>query len=207
MTDPLLRRAEAHDGPVVLVTTHRRESWGDPMRRVALAVAELARRFPSALFVLPMHRNPAVREALLPTLADLANVVTGEPADYWAFSRLMRRATLLLSDSGGVQEEGPSLGKPVLVLRDNTERPEAVAAGAARLVGTSTERVVAAVETLLTDDSTYAAMARATNPYGDGHAAERTLQAIDRFLDGSGEVDEFAPFADPAVDRAADEVA
>ena len=119
----------------------------------------------------------------------------------------MRRATLLLSDSGGVQEEGPSLGKPVLVLRDNTERPEAVAAGAARLVGTSTERVVAAVETLLTDDSAYAAMARATNPYGDGRAAERTVQAVDRFLDGSGDVDEFAPFADTSADRGADEVA
>jgi UDP-N-acetylglucosamine 2-epimerase (non-hydrolysing) len=205
VTDPLLRRAEAHAGPVVLVTTHRRESWGAPMHRIGLAVAELARRFPAALFVLPMHRNPAVREVLLPTVQDLHNVAAGEPADYWSFARLMRRSTVLLSDSGGVQEEGPSLGKPVLVLRDNTERPEAVASGAARLVGTGTERVVAAVETLLTDPTAYAAMAKATNPYGDGRAAQRTVQAVDRFLDGSGDVDEFAPFSDS--DEAADEVA
>jgi UDP-N-acetylglucosamine 2-epimerase (non-hydrolysing) len=205
VTDPLLRQADAHPGPVVLVTTHRRESWGAPMHRIGLAVAELARRFPASLFVLPMHRNPAVREVLLPTVQDLDNVAAGEPADYWSFARLMRRSTLLLSDSGGVQEEGPSLGKPVLVLRDNTERPEAVASGAARLVGTATERVVAAVETLLTDRTAYAAMARATNPYGDGRAAQRTVQAVDRFLDGVGEVEEFAPFVDP--DDAADEVA
>jgi len=196
VTDPLLCRAEAHAGPVVLVTTHRRESWGAPMHRIGLAVAELARRFPAALFVLPAHRNPAVREVLLPTVEGLRNVAVGEPADYWSFSRLMRRSTMLLSDSGGVQEEGPSLGKPVLVLRDNTERPEAVRSGAARLVGTATERVVAAVETLLTDRAAYAAMAKATNPYGDGRAAQRTLQAVDRFLDGSGHVDEFAPVDD-----------
>ena len=108
VTDPLLERGRGAPGPVVLVTTHRRESWGAPMHRVGLAVAELARRFPAALFVLPMHRNPAVREVLLPALADVPNVVTGEPSDYWTFARLMRRATLLLSDSGGVQEEGPA---------------------------------------------------------------------------------------------------
>jgi UDP-N-acetylglucosamine 2-epimerase (non-hydrolysing) len=200
VTDPLLDRAEAHHGPVVLVTTHRRESWGQPIHRIGVAVAELGRRFPSALFILPMHRNPAVREVLLPALGDVPNVVTGEPADYWTFARLMRRATLLLSDSGGVQEEGPSLGKPVLVLRDNTERPEAVTAGAARLVGTSTERIVAAVETMLTDPSAYAAMANAINPYGDGHAAHRTVLAVDRFLDGSGHVDEFDYRGEPALD-------
>lgn len=200
VTDPLLERAEAHLGPVVLVTTHRRESWGQPMHRIGVAVAELGCRFPSALFVLPMHRNPAVRDVLLPTLDGVPNVVTGEPADYWTFARLMRRATLLLSDSGGVQEEGPSLGKPVLVLRDNTERPEAVTAGAARLVGTSSERIVAAVETMLTDSSAYAVMANAINPYGDGAAALRTVRAVDRFLDGSGNVDEFDPLAGLPVD-------
>jgi UDP-N-acetylglucosamine 2-epimerase (non-hydrolysing) len=207
VTDPLLSRAETHAGPVVLVTTHRRESWGAPMHRIGLAVAELARRFPDALFVLPAHRNPAVREVLLPTVEGLGNVAVGEPVDYWSFSRLMRRSTLLLSDSGGVQEEGPSLGKPVLVLRDNTERPEAVRSGAARLVGTATERVVAAVETLLTDRAAYAAMARATNPYGDGRAAERTVRAVDRFLDGSGDVDEFAPFDDADAVAGVPEVA
>ena len=207
VTDPLLGLAEAHEGPVVLVTTHRRESWGQPMHRIGVAVAELGRRFPSALFVLPMHRNPAVREVLLPALDGVPNVVTGEPADYWSFARLMHQATLLLSDSGGVQEEGPSLGKPVLVLRDNTERPEAVAAGAARLVGTSTERIVAAVETMLTDSSAYAAMANAINPYGDGLAARRTVRAVDRFLAGSGEVDEFEPLVGAAADGSEQDVA
>jgi UDP-N-acetylglucosamine 2-epimerase (non-hydrolysing) len=207
VTDPLLQATEAHDGKVVLVTTHRRESWGTPMHRVALAVAELARRFPTAMFALPMHRNPVVRETMLPVLGNLPNVVTGEPSDYWSFARLMRRADLLLSDSGGVQEEGPSLGKPVLVLRDNTERPEAVTAGAARLVGTSTERIVAAVETLLTDRRAYDVMAEAMNPYGDGHAARRTVQAVDRFLDGTGTVDEFVPAPRFGADAPAEGVA
>lgn len=191
--DPLLVACESHPGQVVLVTTHRRESWGPPMSRVAAAVAELARRHPSVLFALPLHRNPVVHEAVVPAVAGLANVALGEPADYWTFARLMLRAHILLTDSGGVQEEGPSLGKPVLVTRDTTERPEAVEAGVARLVGTDTRQIVAAVETLLVDSAAHASMANAVNPYGDGHAGQRTVQSLDRLLVGTAHVEEFAP--------------
>jgi UDP-N-acetylglucosamine 2-epimerase (non-hydrolysing) len=182
--DPLHLRAREHSGPVVLVTTHRRESWGEPLRRVAAAIAEIARRHPEVLVVLPLHRNPVVREAVLPTLNGLRNVAVGEPSDYWSFGQLMQRADILLSDSGGVQEEGPSLGKPVLVMRDNTERPEAIEAGVARLVGTDPQRIIGGVTELLVDSAAYDAMARRANPYGDGHAAERTVAAIEAMLSG-----------------------
>jgi UDP-N-acetylglucosamine 2-epimerase (non-hydrolysing) len=180
--DPLHLRARDHCGPVVLVTTHRRESWGEPLRRIATAIAEISRRHPDLLVVLPLHRNPVVREAVLPTLTGLRNVAVGDPSDYWSFGQLMQRADILLSDSGGLQEEGPSLGKPVLVLRDNTERPEAIAAGVARLVGTDPQQIIGSVTQLLTDPAAYDAMARPANPYGDGQAAQRTLAAIDAML-------------------------
>jgi UDP-N-acetylglucosamine 2-epimerase (non-hydrolysing) len=180
--DPLHLRARDHSGPVLLVTTHRRESWGEPHRRIAAAIAEISRRHPDLLVVLPLHRNPVVREAVLPTLTGLRNVAVGEPSDYWTFGQLMQRADILLSDSGGVQEEGPSLGKPVLVMRDNTERPEAVAAGVARLVGTDPHRIIGGVAELLGDPAAYDAMARRANPYGDGHAAARTVAAIEAML-------------------------
>ena len=182
--DPLHLQARDHPGPVVLVTTHRRESWGEPLRRVATAIAEISRRHPHLLVVLPLHRNPIVRETLLPTLTGLRNVAIGEPSDYWSFGQLMQRADILLSDSGGVQEEAPSLGKPVLVMRDNTERPEAIAAGVARLVGTDPQRIIASVTQLLADPAAYDEMARQANPYGDGHAAERTVAAIEAMLCG-----------------------
>jgi UDP-N-acetylglucosamine 2-epimerase (non-hydrolysing) len=189
--DPLLLASESHQGRVVLVTTHRRESWGPPMQRIAFAVAELARRHPTVLFVLPLHRNPTVRESVIPVVSRLDNVVVGEPSDYWSFARLMQKAHVLLTDSGGVQEEGPSLGKPVLVTRDTTERPEAVEAGVARLVGTNAGEIVAAVDELLIDASAHAAMANAINPYGDGRAAERTVHSLDRILGGGAAVEEF----------------
>ncbi|HSK26496.1 MAG TPA: UDP-N-acetylglucosamine 2-epimerase (non-hydrolyzing) [Jiangellales bacterium] len=190
--DPLLARAQRHDGPVLLWTSHRRESWGAPMARVGSAVARVAEAEPDLLVVLPAHRNPTVREALAPTVSGMPNVVVGEPADYWSFARLMRRATLLLTDSGGVQEEGPSLGKPVLVTRETTERPEAIDAGVAELVGTDPDLVVRRVRRLLHDPAAYARMATAVSPYGDGRAAARTVQAVERLLRG-GPVEEFAP--------------
>lgn len=164
--------------PVLLVTAHRRESWGRRMQDVARAVARLARMHPDLRIVLPVHPNPAVREALLPELEGHGNVLTVDPLDYGAFSRMLRRSTVVLTDSGGVQEEAPSLGKPVLVMRDTTERPEAVAAGTARLVGTDADRIVAQVDSLLTSQRAYEEMACAVNPYGDGRAAARTVQAI-----------------------------
>ena len=180
--DPLHLRARDHSGPVILVTTHRRESWGEPLRRIATAIAEISRRHPDPLVVLPLHRNPVVREAVLPTLTGLRNVAVGDPSDYWSFGQLMQRADILLSDSGGVQEEAPSLGKPVLVMRDNTERPEAIAAGVAQLVGTDPQQIIATTTQLLADPAAYNAMARQANPYGDGHAAQRTVAAIEAML-------------------------
>lgn len=182
--DPLHLRARDHSGPVILVTTHRRESWGEPLRRIATAIADIARRHPDVLIVLPLHRNPVVRETVLPTLTGLRNVAVGEPSDYWSFGQMMQRANILLTDSGGLQEEGPSLGKPVLVMRDNTERPEAIAAGVARLVGTDPQRIITSVTQLLADPAAYDAMARRANPYGDGHAAERTVAAVEAMLAG-----------------------
>jgi len=181
---------------VLLVTAHRRESWGEPMTAIGAALADLARSEPDLLIVLPIHPNPRVRQALLPAVTGLDNVLVVEPLAYGEFARLLNRATIVLTDSGGVQEEAPSLGKPVLVMRDTTERPEAVAAGTARLVGTDHDQILAGVRRLLHDPAQYAAMANAVNPYGDGQAAERSCQAIAQFLGLDATVREFTP-ADP----------
>jgi UDP-N-acetylglucosamine 2-epimerase (non-hydrolysing) len=191
---------------VLVVTAHRRESWGEPMAAIGAALADLACSHPDLVVVLPVHPNPRVREALLPAVAGLANVLVVEPLAYGEFARLLDRATIVLTDSGGVQEEAPSLGKPVLVMRETTERPEAVAAGTARLVGTDRDRIVANVRYLLQDADAYAAMANAVNPYGDGRAAERSCQAMARFLGLDATVDEFMP-AGPAESPDVDEAA
>ncbi|GAB2470920.1 UDP-N-acetylglucosamine 2-epimerase (non-hydrolyzing) [Xylanimonas ulmi] len=191
LTDPALARLAASGRRVLLVTTHRRENWGGAMEGVGRALARLARRFPDVEIVLPAHRNPIVREAVLPQLVGLPNITVTEPLPYGEFTRVMSLSTVVLTDSGGVQEEAPSLGKPVLVMRDNTERPEAVTAGTVRLIGTDEERIVDSVSELLTDAEAYAAMARATNPYGDGVAAERSVQAIAHLLGLGGRPPEF----------------
>ncbi len=170
--------------PLVLITGHRRESHGAGFESICRAVAELARRFPAARFVYPVHLNPKVREPVQRLLGGgLPNVHLIEPLAYLPFVALMDRATLLLTDSGGIQEEAPSLGKPVLVMRDTTERPEAIEAGTVQLVGTSFDRIVGEVTRLLTDRAAYEAMARAHNPYGDGHAAGRIVAACLVFLE------------------------
>jgi len=173
-----------HDDPrrVILVTTHRRESWGEPLRAVARAIRRLAVAFPDCVVAYPLHKNPVVREAVLPEVVDLPNVVVTEPLAYADFARLMARSTLIISDSGGVQEEAPTLGCPVLVLRRTTERQEALDAGTARLVGTDEERVVAVATELLTDPAAYDAMSHAANPYGDGQAAARATAAVGAML-------------------------
>jgi UDP-N-acetylglucosamine 2-epimerase (non-hydrolysing) len=176
--DPALADLDDSTAPVLLVTAHRRESWGAPLRDVGQALARIARAHRDLRIVFPIHRNPVVREAIVPAIRDLPNVTVTEPVPYGGFARLMNRASIILTDSGGVQEEGPSLGKPVLVMRDTTERPEAVRAGTVRLVGTGEDLIVDTVGRLLTDPAAYAAMASAINPYGDGRAAPRAVAAL-----------------------------
>ncbi len=169
------------DGPrVVLITGHRRENFGGGFEAICHAIAELAREFPEVHFVYPVHLNPNVREPVNRILGGPgrnSNLHLTAPQPYLAFVGLMARATVILTDSGGVQEEAPSLGKPVLVMRETTERPEAVDAGTVRLVGTAAPKIVAEVSRLLNDADAYAAMSRAHNPYGDGHASVRIAQA------------------------------
>jgi UDP-N-acetylglucosamine 2-epimerase (non-hydrolysing) len=173
-------------GPLVLVTTHRRESWGPRMRAAMRGLRRVAEKQPEVRFLLPMHRNPVVRSVVEDELADLPNVLLTEPLSYHEFAHAMNASTVLLTDSGGVQEEAPSLGKPVLVMRESTERPEAVEAGTVKLVGTDTDVIAEELLALLTDASAYAAMANAVNPYGDGHASERCVAAMSELL-GHGE--------------------
>jgi UDP-N-acetylglucosamine 2-epimerase (non-hydrolysing) len=164
------------DRRMVLITGHRRENLGNGgLQRVCQAVAALARRFTDVEFLYPVHLNPQVQSAVRPLLAGLPNVWLVEPASYPAFVWLMERSHLILTDSGGIQEEAPSLGKPVLVTRDTTERPEAVEAGAVELVGTDVERIITRAAVLLTDP---AAHRISLNPYGDGHAAGRIVDLM-----------------------------
>ena len=168
--------------PMVLITAHRRENHGDGIRNLCTAIGRLADMFPKVQFVYPVHLNPNIRGPVHEILSDRRNVHLIPPADYPEFIWLMDQATLILSDSGGVQEEAPSLRKPVLVTRDSTERPEALAVGATKLIGTDPDRVVAEVRELLTNREAYAAMQVDTNPYGDGRAAERIIDlAVARF--------------------------
>ncbi len=162
---------------IVLVTTHRRENFGDGMGNIARAIGRIADR-PDTAILFPVHPNPNVVSVMDAMLGDRANIARIDPLDYPHFIRALGLAELVLSDSGGVQEEAPALGKPVLVMRDTTERPEGVAAGTARLVGTDEERIVSAITTLLDDPAAYAAMARAHNPFGDGHAAARIARIV-----------------------------
>ncbi|GAB3193596.1 non-hydrolyzing UDP-N-acetylglucosamine 2-epimerase [Nesterenkonia suensis] len=192
-SDQQLEQAAASGREVLLVTTHRRENQGAAMEGVGRALARLSERYPEKLIVLPAHRNPVVREAILPALAGHDNVVVTEPLPYGEFTRLMNLATVVLTDSGGVQEEAPSLGKPVLVMRANTERPEAVDAGTVRLIGTEEDRVVAEVSALFDDAEAYRAMAHAVNPYGDGRAAARTTAALEELFGLGERLPDFAP--------------
>lgn len=191
ISDPELVTFLKGERSVVLVTAHRRESWGEPLRQVGRALARLSAAYPDVDFVFPAHRNPLVREAIVPAVQGCDNVLVTEPLPYAEFCALLERSHVILTDSGGVQEEGPSLGKPVLVMRDTTERPEAVDAGTVRLIGTGEDDVFDAVSELLSDTSAYAAMAHALNPYGDGQAARRHVQALARHFGVGTEVDEF----------------
>ncbi|HTY13048.1 MAG TPA: UDP-N-acetylglucosamine 2-epimerase (non-hydrolyzing) [Candidatus Omnitrophota bacterium] len=164
---------------LIVVTAHRRESFGPPMNGIMRAIARIAKKHEKEVqVVFPAHKNPMVQTAAREILGEVENVDIVEPMDYEPFVHLMKAAYIILTDSGGVQEEAPSLGKPVLVLREKTERPEAIAAGTVKLIGVSEEAVFNETETLLTDKNEYAKMTKAVNPYGDGHASERIVQAI-----------------------------
>ena len=175
--DPTLRNLP-RDGKILLVTTHRRESIGEPMRHVCQAILRLKKAHAELTVVIPTHRNPAVREIVVGMLAGQPGIVLIDPLPYLDFVHLMARSDIILTDSGGVQEEAPSLKRPVLVIRDVTERPEGVAAGVAKLLGTDPERIFDAVHTLLTDPAAYRSMVGAANPYGDGHAASYIADAV-----------------------------
>ena len=182
--------------PEVLVTVHRRESFGAPLAGIFAALRRLAESFPGVDWIYPVHPNPNVRGPAHEALGGLPNLTLCAPLGYGELVRRLRRCRFVLTDSGGLQEEAPTFGKPVLVLRDTTERPEGIEAGVARLVGTDGERIVAAAAELLTSEAAYAAMARAVNPYGDGRAAERIAAIL------AGEP--WTPFHPAAAGTAAD---
>ncbi len=170
------------DKRMVLVTSHRRENFGAPFRNICHALQTLAQNNPDVQFLYPVHPNPNIKDVAYKYLAHTPNVTLCEPLDYAPFVAAMKRAYLILTDSGGVQEEAPALGKPVLVLREETERPEAVQEGVVKLVGSNYERILTEAQHLLDDKSAYQAMARGVSPYGDGHASERIAQLLQEQL-------------------------
>ena len=183
-SDPALARIST-DARVVLLTAHRRENLGANMVNIGRALRELAQKYPDVTFVWPAHKNPRARETIAPVVDSCENVLQIEPVAYDQFALLIARASIVLTDSGGLQEEAPSLGKPVLVMRANTERPEAVMAGTVKLIGTDSCRIVDEVSSLLNSREAYDRMAKAVNPYGDGNASERVVAALRHaLLDG-----------------------
>jgi UDP-N-acetylglucosamine 2-epimerase (non-hydrolysing) len=180
--DYLPKALSQPDRKLILVTAHRRESFGEGIANICLALKEIVKRVPDVEIVYPVHLNPNVREPVYRMLSGMERVHLIEPLDYISFVHLMKASYLILTDSGGIQEEAPSLGKPVLVLRNTTERPEAVEAGAAKLVGTDPQRIVAETLRLLQDPSGYSKMANVPNPFGDGKAALRIVDILESFL-------------------------
>lgn len=170
---------------IILVTAHRRENWGEPMENIFLALKDIALKNSSAEIVFPVHKNPLLKEQADRILRGIENIHLINPLDYLPFANLMDRSTIILTDSGGIQEEAPSLGVPVLVMRDATERPEALKAGTVKLVGSNKENITAAVEHLLWDENEYRKIASAVNPYGDGYASGRIAHAILYYFDKS----------------------
>ncbi|HID06400.1 MAG TPA: UDP-N-acetylglucosamine 2-epimerase (non-hydrolyzing), partial [Armatimonadetes bacterium] len=167
---------------ILLVTAHRRENWGEPLKRICRALKRILMEFANVRLIFPVHRNPIVREIVNAELSDAPRMEIIEPPSYFEFIQWMRRAYIIVTDSGGVQEEAPTLGKPVLVLREVTERPEGVEAGVVKVVGTDEERIVSEVRRLLTDEDAYSAMSHAVNPYGDGRAASRIVAGLRYFF-------------------------
>jgi UDP-N-acetylglucosamine 2-epimerase (non-hydrolysing) len=202
--NPALQALHDSDRRIVVVTAHRRENWGAGLAGIAEGLRRLADAEPEARFVLPLHPNPKVREALAERLNDLENVLLTDPLGYATFARLLARSHMVITDSGGIQEEAPALGKPVLVVRETTERTEGVEAGTLRLVGNDPERIFSAGSQLLNDPVAYAEMAEAANPYGDGRAADRIVRALEHVLLGGEPPEQFGPgYSRAAVAHAA----
>lgn len=188
-----LKDVDFHNHRVILLTTHRRENLGEPMRHIYKALRRIIEEIPDTEIVFPVHRNPLVRKVVEEELAGVDRIHLIDPMEYEPFANLMSLSSLVLTDSGGIQEEAPSLGKPVLVLRNTTERPEAVEAGTVRLIGTDKDVVYAETKRLLTDQAAYDAMSNAVNPYGDGKASQRIVQAILHVFSGEEAVpDDFS---------------
>jgi UDP-N-acetylglucosamine 2-epimerase (non-hydrolysing) len=192
---PILTRVASERLRMILVTSHRRENQGKPQEQICAALLELVDKFPDTLVVFPVHLSPAVRDTVMPRLKRHNRIVLLDPIDYFETIHFMKASYLILTDSGGIQEEAPALGKPVLVLRDATERPEGIVAGTVKLVGTDTRRIVSVASELLSNSAAYRMMAEAVNPYGDGLASERILQALE-FL--AGRASSPKPFAGAA---------
>lgn len=184
---------------IIFVTSHRRESWGEPLENICLALAEIVNAFSDVIVVYPVHPNPNVRSTVGSLLSNRERIFLCEPLDYLTTLNLMRRSYLVLTDSGGVQEEAPTVNIPVLVLRQTTERPEACMAGLAKIVGTSRQAIVTETARLLTNPVAYRAMTNGGNPFGDGHAAQRIVDAIERWAFGKSPLlvaeDQFCPAA------------
>lgn len=191
-SEPLQELVDS-DRRIIVVTAHRRENWGDGLRGIAEGLARIAQAHPDVSVVLPTHPNPRVRETLVERLEGLDNVLLTDPLGYATFARLLGRAHIVITDSGGVQEEAPSLGKPVLVTRETTERTEGLDAGTLRLVGSDPDRIATEASRLLTDAGAYAQMADAPNPYGDGKAAKRVVAALEHILHGGTPPSPFGP--------------
>lgn len=171
------------DARLILLTAHRRENLGEPMRHMFRAIRRIIQEYSDVKVIYPIHKNPKVRAIAQEMLSGIDNIRLIEPLDVIDFHNFMARSYLVLTDSGGIQEEAPSLGKPVLVMRDTTERPEGIEAGTLKLVGTTEETIYQEIKRLLTDEKCYESMSRAINPYGDGHASERIVQAILKYYE------------------------
>jgi len=188
-----ISRAFRENKRVILLTTHRRENLGSPLKDVYLALRQVLLSHPDVGVVFPVHKNPAVRREVAKVLTGIERVYLTEPLDYLPFINVMKKSYLVLTDSGGIQEEAPALGKPVLVLREVTERPEAISYGTARLIGTDRRHVEEQVNLLLDNEEEYLQMANAVNPYGDGRAAERIVQAIYAYFGTGDRPEDFSP--------------
>jgi len=177
-TEPLLRDKKIFEKKIILVTVHRRENWGEPLKNICQALIKLLDEHSDLLVIIPLHKNPEIRKTVNHILKDRRDILLLDTLDYGDMINLMSKIYIILTDSGGIQEEAPSLGKPIFVLRDETERPEAVEAGVVKLIGTNKERIVSEVNTILTDKDKYTEMAKRINPYGDGKASKRIIKKI-----------------------------
>lgn len=177
-----LKQIDFENEKVILLTCHRRENWGEPMENIFKAVKEIAQKYDDVRIIFPMHKNPLVRDTAKSIMGNQSNITLIEPLDYQPFAKLMSKSHIILTDSGGIQEEAPGLGKPVIVLRTETERPEAVEAGTVRVAGVETKTIVDMVSMLLENQEEYEKMSKANNPYGDGNASQRIVENIIKTL-------------------------